>query len=39
MFIYVFKATFIILAEFNHIIKVEIVEALYNITVLFKQFA
>jgi len=39
MFICAFEATLFIFAEFSHMIEIEAFIALYNTTVLFKQFA
>ncbi len=39
MFICAFEATLFIFAEFSHMIEIEAFIALYNTTILFKQFA
>jgi len=39
MFICTFEATFFIFARFNHMIKIEALVALCDMTILFKQFA
>jgi len=39
MFVCTFEATLFVFAKFSHMIKIEAFIALYDTTVLFKQFA
>jgi len=39
MFVCTFQATLFVLAELSHVIKFKALEALYDVTVLFEQFA